>query len=136
MIHFSSLFDYSLLENIKATYALIKTKLATKQYTDIGTDELLSRMEAGEQLTIVDCRRPKTFRNIGHIKGALNVPVKNFADDSKAIPTQHPVVVVCYFGYFCQIASQELASNGYRNVLSMKGGMEEWIMSGKPITKD
>ncbi len=135
MIHFSCLFRYSLRENIKATLELIKLKLTRKKFIDITADDLLSKLESGVPLTIIDCRQKKVFDDIGHIKDAESHPVFSFEETCHSIPKDRQVAVVCYFGYFCQIASQQLADMGHKNVLSMKGGMEDWIMSDKPITK-
>lgn len=135
MIHFSSLFAYSPLESIKASYALIKLKILGKNCIDITADDLQRRLDSGEPITIVDCRRPSVFKKIGHIPGAINHPAMTFEEHCHAIPKDRQVAVVCYFGYFCQIAAQQLIEQGHKDVLSMEGGMEEWIMTGKPIRK-
>lgn len=135
MIHFSSIFAYSIQDSIKATWELIKLKFTNKGYTDITADALLKRLTNNEAITVIDCRRASVFTDIGHIEGALNHPAMTFEPHELTIPKGNTIAVVCYFGYFCQIASQKLAEAGYTNVLSMKGGMEDWIMSGKPITK-
>jgi len=135
MIHSLCFFDYSLKENIKATWALLKLKATPKRYTDINPDDLLALIESNQPLTVIDCRRRDTYERIGHIEGALSYPVMSFEDDIHTIPKDTQVVTVCYFGFFCQIAAQKLAKHGHKDVLSMTGGMEKWIMSDKPITK-
>jgi len=135
MIHFSSLFAYSPMASLKATCALIKLKLTPQGFIDITAEDLLTRMQSDKPLTIIDCRRPETFTKIGHIQGAKNYPIMKFDEECHAIPKDTQIAVVCYFGLFCRIASQKLADLGHKDVLSMKGGMEEWIMSDKPITK-
>lgn len=135
MIHSLSPFAYSASFLFSATWKLIKTKFSHKNYVDISPDNLLERLEAGEPITIIDCRQSHVFSGIGHIQGAANYPVELFDEECLNIPLGQQLAVVCYFGYFCQIASKRLADLGHKNVLSMTGGMEEWIMTNKPIHK-
>lgn len=135
MIHPLYFKEYPLKETLKHSFNYIRTRLRRKGYKDITANELETKLNSGEELLIIDCRNPKVFKDIGHIKGALNHPIKTFMETYQSIPKGTQIVTVCYFGFYCQTAAQELAKQGHKNVLSMKGGMETWIMSNKPIVK-
>ena len=134
MIHPLS-FDYFNVATLKSMCKLLKLRLKPRKYIDITPDELLERMQTDEPLTIIDCRGDYAFSTIGHIENAKHHPIGTFDQTMHSIPKDQQVAVVCYFGYFCQIASDKLTKAGHNNVLSMKHGMEEWIDSGKPIQK-
>lgn len=92
------------------------------------TGELHHRLDSGETPLIIDVRGPDEFDGpLGHIDGALNVPLP---DLSARIPelgrTGGPIVLVCLTDKRSSQAAAELAEAGIRDVTVLRGGMRAW----------
>jgi len=94
----------------------------------IEAGELRDRLARGETPLIVDVRGPDEFDGpLGHIEGALNVPLS-------ALPAQipeigraaAPVVLVCLTDKRSSQAAAALADAGIRDVAVLRGGMRAW----------
>ncbi len=71
----------------------------------IPTEKLLEKMKAGEDMLILDIRKPEDYAK-GHLKGAVNVPFGKLASTLAWLPDDKPVYVNCYTG---QTAGQAVA---------------------------
>jgi rhodanese-related sulfurtransferase len=90
--------------------------------------ELRQLLDRDERPLIVDVRGPDEFDGpLGHIDGALNIPLP---DLSARIPeiarTEKPVVLVCLTDKRSSQAASELAEAGVRDVTVLRGGMRAW----------
>jgi rhodanese-related sulfurtransferase len=87
----------------------------------------------------VDARHDFDFK-LGHIKGAINVPLKDY-DLRKSVldSIAHDRVVVAYCdGAECNSSielSVKLMKDGYTNVKIFFGGWREWEAANHPIEK-
>ncbi len=101
----------------------------------ITRDELKAKIEAGEDISVVEALPAKYYRD-KHLPGAVNLP--NDEIDDKA-PTLLPdktarIVVYCASGP-CKnsgLAAQRLTELGYTNVRDYHEGKEDWIAAGLP----
>ncbi len=71
----------------------------------IPTEKLLAKMTAGEDMLILDIRKPGDYAK-GHLKGSVNVPFGKLATALPWLPDDKPVYVTCYTG---QTAGQTVA---------------------------
>jgi rhodanese-related sulfurtransferase len=99
---------------------------------EIGREELLARMDAGE-LVLVDALAPLSYAG-GHLPGATNIPPDRVdALAHRRIPSLDTLVVVYCAGPDCDssidVASQ-LVGLGYRNVAHYRGGKHDWTGAG------
>ena len=97
--------------------------------TDVAT--VFSRMQNGEDLTIVDVREESEFV-AGHIPGAVHLSKGIIERD---IETRFPdrdqeLILYCGGGYRSALAAQNLQRMGYSSVISMDGGMRVWRDAG------
>jgi rhodanese-related sulfurtransferase len=116
----------------------------TAQRTDIPTPSMISRNEAKSlfdsgSAVFVDARHDIDF-NLGHIQGALNVPLKDY-DVKKSvlsgIPKDHLIIAYCD-GSECNSSielSVKLMKDGYKNVRIFFGGWREWVDANLPIER-
>jgi rhodanese-related sulfurtransferase len=62
----------------------------------ITVDELGKRMEAGEDFTVIDVRKPERWEQSDTmIPEAIRVPLDKVEENLVRIPTDRPIVVYC-----------------------------------------
>jgi glyoxylase-like metal-dependent hydrolase (beta-lactamase superfamily II) len=101
--------------------------------SEITADQLKAKLEAGDDLELIDIREPGDFAS-WHIVGSKNLPVYDalrHSDDSalieraEEIPKGRPVVAVCKGGIMSMRAVGVLQALGYE-AISLAGGMRGW----------
>lgn len=98
----------------------------------VSRAELLSRLKAGV-VTVLDVRPEDEFA-LGHLPGALNVPI---ADLEKRLADFHPeqeIVAYCR-GPYCVLSYEAVAmlrARGFR-VRRLEDGLPEWRAAGLPV---
>ncbi len=90
--------------------------------------DLRRRLRRGEMCMVIDVRGPDEFDGpLGHIAGALNVPLAGLAarttDFARA---ECPIVLVCLTDKRSSRAAAALGEAGVRNVTVLRGGMTAW----------
>lgn len=80
---------------------------------------------------VIDIRRPDLFAE-SHVPGAINMPQDAIGQRKGELPENRDaaIVMVCNIGRFSKQSTLYLKSLGYRNVRSMKGGLDEWVRKG------
>ncbi len=96
-------------------------------------DELRRQMAGGAAPTVLDVRGADEFTgNLGHIPGAVNIPLGEIPDrlsEIKALKDQ-PVIVVCRTDKRSAQAAEFLKGASFGEVRVLRGGMERWNQSG------
>jgi rhodanese-related sulfurtransferase/DNA-binding transcriptional ArsR family regulator len=98
----------------------------------IGRDELLHRVEAGEAV-VLDVRPAPEFA-AGHIPGAISIPLDELADRLSELPADVEVVAYCR-GAYCVLAHDAvrlLTARG-RRAVRLGEGMLEWRLAEQPV---
>ncbi|MGD9874318.1 MAG: FAD-dependent oxidoreductase [Kiritimatiellia bacterium] len=72
--------------------------------------------------TIVDVR-PKTTFDLGHIPGAVNIPLGQLRERMDEIPRDKPVYLYCKVGFTSYLAYRILKQKGYSKAANLSGGM-------------
>lgn len=110
-----------LLENLKNPYDTIRV------------NELQEVLQAESRPVLVDIRIPEHYAE-SHIPGSINIPQDELPKRNGELPQDRdaPIVTVCNIGKFSKHATLYLKSKGYRNVRSVKGGINEWVRKGLP----
>jgi rhodanese-related sulfurtransferase len=90
---------------------------------DIKADELLSRMNSGEALRLLDVREPIEYHT--HNIGGTNIPLSNLpaALEELKWDSQEEIIVVCKAGIRSRTAQSILRQNGYTCVRNLTGGL-------------
>lgn len=86
----------------------------------ITPEELLGRMEAGEELQVVDVRNPYEY-DMGAVPGAVNIPVDELRSRLGELDPSRETVVYDRTGAMAYVAARILAQRGYI-VSSLAGG--------------
>lgn len=85
-----------------------------------------------ETLTIVDVRDRSEF-DLGHIPGAINIPVENFALQSGVLEKEKRIVVYCNSGGRSYNAYRKLQKLAYPNINQVI--FADWEFDGLPVVK-
>ncbi len=100
----------------------------------IETKELQQMMKSGAALSILDVRGPDEFvGELGHIPGAVNIPVGDIANrliEIKAMGDK-PVIMVCKTDKRSARAAEVLRDGNFAGVRVLRGGMERWKKEGE-----
>ncbi len=102
------------------------------QLEPVSRRELLSRLRR-RLVTVIDVRPPEEFA-AGHIRGAINLPLKMLADELKQIPTAKEIVAYCR-GPYCVLSYEAVALLRRRGFTAhrLEDGYPEWRIAGLPV---
>lgn len=108
-------------------------KEALQTIPQVAPAALQSRLEAGEQIAVIDVREPDEFAK-GKIPGAFTIPrgVLEMQVDGR-LPLDTTVVLYCGGGARSALACKSLAEMGYDKVENLDGGWHGWVGSGLPV---
>lgn len=104
---------------------ILKEKMKTVYWDQIKD------LKNDPQLIIVDTRTSAEYE-MGHVEGALNIPVDDLRDRLDEIPKDKKIVVYCAVGLRGYIASRILSQKGY-DVANLVGGYKIYSIATKPI---
>ncbi len=89
----------------------------------ISQKQLRDRIQAGEQVHLIDVRTPAEFREV-HATEARNTPLESL--DCGAVlaahPTNAPLYVICRSGSRGKQACEKFTAAGCKNVVNVEGG--------------
>ncbi len=109
-----------------------KVKVTDKQVNIIDDVQLAEMMAGDEALLIIDARPDYRYR-IGHLPGAINIPLPKLnKDDPRFVEGQHIVVYGDGPGSaLSHAAAKKLLANANLVVSDFRGGMEMWKKAGR-----
>ena len=107
-----------------------------KRVRETNADEVKSRLDRGDKFILVDVREESEFAK-DHLPGAIHLGKGVIERDieTKVPDLNAPLVLYCGGGYRSALAADNLQKMGYKNVLSMDGGIRAWREKGFPLTK-
>src|SRR4051812_1958468 len=105
-----------------------------RRIKEISIDEVKARMDRGERLLLIDVREESEWAN-DHLPGAVFLSKGILERDvEKHIPDPDTeMILYCGGGFRSALAADNLQKMGYRNVLSMDGGIRGWRDKGLPL---
>jgi glyoxylase-like metal-dependent hydrolase (beta-lactamase superfamily II)/rhodanese-related sulfurtransferase len=84
-------------------------------------------------LQVVDVRSEAEFRGqLGHIDGALLIPIDDLRERASEVSQEKPTVVVCQTGKRASLGASILEKAGNSRVANLAGGMVKWRELGLP----
>jgi len=109
---------------------------ARKRIKETSVDNIKQRLDRGDKLTLVDVREDSEYA-ADHLPGAIHLGKGVIERDiEKAVPdTNTEIVLYCGGGFRSALAADNLQKMGYKNVISMDGGVRGWREKGYPMVK-
>jgi ArsR family transcriptional regulator len=98
----------------------------------VSREELVERSQAGT-VTILDVRPEDEFA-LGHLPGALNIPLRELEARLGEIDPEHEVVAYCR-GPYCVLSYEAVAALRARGFKArrLEDGLPEWRGAGLPV---
>jgi rhodanese-related sulfurtransferase len=90
--------------------------------------EEAQRLVRDGAVRVLDVRTPEEYRELGHIPGAILLPVNLVASGLATLPRDgRPLLVYCEHGIRSVAAARLLArAGGFRDLLNLQGGLAGW----------
>jgi len=92
---------------------------------DITVKELKARLDAGDDLVLLDVREPNEW-NIVRLPGARFIPVNSVTQRAGELSTADEIVVYCKAVVRSARAVDNLRQLGFRKLWNLKGGINAW----------
>lgn len=120
---------------IKAGYPTTTVdKLPTIDVAKITTDQLFSKMTKGSDFVLLDvCLQRDAEKFWIDTPNRVHIPLDQLEARLADIPRDKEVIVICLKGKRSPTAIRYLSAKGFKNLSSVKGGMQQWILEGKPV---
>ena len=110
---------------------------AKKRIRETTIDDVKAKIDRGEKFVLIDVREESEYAS-DHLPGALHLGKGVIERDVEThVPDKNaPMVLYCGGGFRSALAADNLQKMGYKNVLSMDGGVRGWREKGFRLTKD
>ena len=122
---------YYLSLPLLVTIILLINATSKKGGTKISPQNLVE-LSNNETAFIVDLRDSEQFQN-GHITNSINIPFLNLSNRTNEIPQDKSVILVCEMGNVSPNAGELLKKEGFKELLILKGGINEWRIQNLPL---
>jgi sulfur dioxygenase len=116
--------------------ALAEPQWAPLHYSFAGVWEIDPHglEEHARAVQILDVREPDEFTGpLGHIEGAMLIPLGELAERVGELAKDQPIVAVCRAGGRSAQATNILVQAGFKEVANLAGGMLRWRAEGHKV---
>ena len=117
---------------------LIKSELdhQANRGSYLSPSKAIRLMNNNSDALIIDIRTEADYKG-GHINGAKNVPLSNFAASIEGLSGSKstPVLIYCNSGNTVTRAIKLLKKAGFEQVSNLEGGIAAWKEASMPLTK-
>lgn len=109
---------------------------AKSRVRETTVDEVKSRLDRGDRFTLVDVREESEWQK-DHLPGAVHMSKGVIERDveQKVPDLNTEMILYCGGGFRSALAADNLQKMGYKNVISMDGGIRGWREKNYPLTK-
>jgi rhodanese-related sulfurtransferase len=108
---------------------------AKTRVRETDVDAVKKKIDAGEKFTLIDVREESEYAK-DHLPGAIHLGKGIIERDIEArVPDlDAELVLYCGGGFRSALAADNLQKMGYKNVISMDGGIRGWREKEYPLT--
>lgn len=112
--------------------AALAREQAVEGTLECGAQELKERLEAGEEVVVVDVR-PLAEAQQGSLPGARSIPLGELEARWRELEKVDEIVCVCPDGERSGQAARSLRQKGLINATRLEGGLRRWTAIGGPL---
>lgn len=109
---------------------------ARKRIRQSTIDEVKARIDRGEKFLLIDVREESEYAK-DHLPEAIHLGkgiIERDIEDRVPDPNTE-MILYCGGGFRSALAADNLQKMGYRNVISMDGGIRGWRENNFPLVK-
>jgi rhodanese-related sulfurtransferase len=112
------------------------TAINAQNKIEVNSTEVNTMLQKDKKLVVLDVSTPEEF-NTGHIKGAINIDIKQPDALSKIDKLDHNAkyIVHCRTNHRSKIAVDHMLQSGFKTVYQMMDGITGWNQNQLPVTK-
>jgi rhodanese-related sulfurtransferase len=114
--------------------AIEPTAPAAPAAVEMDVESVASRLDAGEDIFLLDVRNPDELEEHGMIAGAVNIPIDQLEARLSEVPKDKEIVTYCMRGGRASTAADILREAGYTEPIEF-GGITAWKEAGKPVVQ-
>jgi rhodanese-related sulfurtransferase len=109
---------------------------AKTRVRETNVDAIKTRLDQGDKFLLVDVREDNEYAK-DHLPGAVHMGRGVIERDieQKVPDLGTEMVLYCGGGFRSALAADNLQKMGYKNVISMDGGIRDWREKGYPLVK-
>lgn len=117
-------------------FAFPKISQAQEGATKLSPAEFDIKAHKGKKSVILDIRTPEETAE-GYIEGAtfINWTGGNFEEEVNKLDKKKTYYVYCRSAKRTVPATEKMKELGFKKIYMLEGGLNNWIESGKPVTK-
>ncbi|MGA9855279.1 MAG: rhodanese-like domain-containing protein [Gammaproteobacteria bacterium] len=98
--------------------------LTPRQVTDL-------QAKSTQPVTILDVREPWEFERV-HLPDCLHIPMDDLRERLDELDRERTYVILCHHGNRSQQVAAFMQSRGFKDVINLAGGIEDWAVSLEP----
>jgi adenylyltransferase/sulfurtransferase len=108
-----------------------------KDVSELSIQEVYQLLKKGEKITLLDVREKEELA-LGYLKNSVFIPRASLPEKAETLlpDREAPIVVYCAAGVRSILAAKTLREMGYRQVASMREGIEGWKKAGYEVASE
>ena len=107
---------------------------AAPAVVEMDVEAVAARLDAGEDIYLLDVRTPEELEEHGMIAGAINIPIDELEARMGEVPNDREIVTYCMRGGRASTAADILREAGYTEPIQT-GGITAWKEAGKSVVQ-
>ena len=109
---------------------------AKKRVKELTVDQVKAKLDKKEKFHLVDVREESEWAK-DHVTGAeyLGKGIVERDIEQRIPDVNAEIILYCGGGFRSALVADNLQKMGYKNVISMDGGIRDWREKGYPLTK-
>lgn len=92
---------------------------------EISADETRTKLQSGEGVVLLDVRE-HWERDLAHIEPSMHIPMGEIPEHLQELDPDSHIVVYCHLGVRSLNVTAWLREQGFEQVQSMRGGIDQW----------
>ena len=117
----------------RLTFFKDQVRMRFPQAPQLSTDELAARLESGEEIVLLDVRRPDEYA-VSHLPRAVRVDPNAAATLPPGVDPDLPVVAYCSIGWRSSKWVEELRDQGV-DAMNLEGSIFQWAAEDRPMVR-
>ena len=98
---------------------------------EISVQELKGKLDQGEPIQLIDVREPMEHQIVS-LEEAQLIPMNDLPQHIEQLDPNGEIILHCHHGMRSMQAAYYLYQNGFQNVKSLTGGIDQWAIEIDP----